>query len=63
MYACAKAGSLWLGSDELLQNGSSPTTASAPPFRLAPTKFAWRSASSARSSPGALPNQTPSTPS
>ena len=43
--------------------GSSPTMATTPPSGEAPAKTAWRRASLARSTPGALPYQTPTTPS
>ena len=46
-----------------LHAGSSPTSTTAPPFGLAPANTPWRRASPARSSPGALPYQTPTTPS
>ncbi|HAD26809.1 MAG TPA: hypothetical protein DDW95_12615 [Alphaproteobacteria bacterium] len=58
-----KLYSLWLGRLEDLAAGSSPTTASTPPFGLVPAKFACRIASPDRSSPGALPYQSPNTPS
>ncbi len=48
-----------LGSVDDLQLGSSPTTARPPPVRETPTKLPWRSASTARSRPGALPYQMP----
>ena len=50
-------------SVELLALGSSPTNATAPPVRDVPAYTAWRSASAARSTPGALPYQMPTTPS
>ena len=53
--APASSDSEALGSVEDLQPGSSPTTAMAPPVRETPTKLPWRSASAARSRPGALP--------
>ena len=51
------------GNVEDLALGSSPTRAMTPPWRWVPANTAWRMASDARSSPGALPYQTPMTPS
>ena len=63
MLRLARRDSDALGIVDDLQPGSSPTAAIAPPVRETPTKLPWRSASAARSSPGALPYQRPSTPS
>jgi hypothetical protein len=52
-----------LGSVEDLQIGSSPISATAPPRCAVPLTLPWRIASAARSSPGALPYQKPTTPS
>ncbi len=46
-----------------LHAGSSPTSTTAPPLELDPANTPCRSASPARSSPGALPYQKPTTPS
>ena len=46
-----------------LQEGSSPASASTPPFGAVPAEFACRSASPLRSTPGPLPYQMPKTPS
>ena len=43
--------------------GSSPASSTTPPVGLTPYIVMWRSASVARSTPGALPYQTPTTPS
>jgi hypothetical protein len=51
------------GSVLLFALGSSPTSATAPPLAEVPANTAWRSASLARSSPGALPYQMPMMPS
>ena len=51
------------GIVEDLALGSSPTMATTPPRGAAPANTAWRRASVARSTPGALPYQTPITPS
>ncbi len=51
------------GIVEDLAAGSSPTNASAPPPALDPANTPWRRASVARSRPGALPYQIPTTPS
>ena len=48
---------------ELLQEGSSPASASTPPRGAVPALLAWRSASPERSTPGPLPYQMPKTPS
>ena len=63
MCSAASVASAAEGKVEDLHDGSSPTSASAPPCGWVPAKFAWRSASAARSSPGFLPYQTPVTPS
>ena len=51
------------GMVELLAAGSSPTRATAPPCMEVPLYTAWRRASAARSTPGALPYQIPTMPS
>ena len=51
------------GMVEDLQLGSSPASTSTPPDGWAPHMLPWRSGSPARSTPGALPYQTPTTPS
>ena len=51
------------GTVEDFAFGSSPTRAIAPPCIAAPANTAWRNASAARSTPGALPYQMPTTPS
>ena len=48
---------------EDLAYGSSPTSITAPPSGDVPVSTAWRMASHARSSPGALPYHMPRTPS
>jgi hypothetical protein len=48
---------------EDLQEGSSPASASTPPFGAVPALLACRSASPLRSTPGPLPYQMPKTPS
>ena len=63
MCRSTRVASLELGSVDDLAAGSSPTTATTPPWRAVPANTAWRMASPARSSPGALPYQTPTTPS
>jgi hypothetical protein len=54
--------SLTAGTVEDLAAGSSQTSKSMPPRGFAPNMLACRSASVARSSPGPLPYQTPTTP-
>ena len=51
------------GTVELLHAGSSPMSASTPPFGDVPANTACLIASPARSRPGALPYQYPATPS
>ena len=51
------------GSVLLFALGSSPTSATAPPFAEAPANVACRNASLALSRPGALPYQMPTMPS
>src|SRR3954447_26430867 len=63
IWSEASVASPALGSVDDLQLGSSPTSASTPPVGEVPAKFAWRIASIARSRPGFLPYQTPTTPS
>ncbi len=59
----ASVASVALGRVEDLEAGSSPARATMPPRAPAPTKLPWRSASAARSTPGALPYHQPTTPS
>ena len=63
MCRSTSVASLELGSVDDLAAGSSPTIAITPPWRDVPAKTPWRIASPARSRPGALPYQTPTTPS
>ena len=63
MFRSARAESDAHGRVEDLAAGSSPTRTSAPPLGWAPIRFPCRSASVARSRPGALPYQMPITPS
>ena len=63
MFRSASAASDTHGRVEDLAAGSSPTRTSAPPRGCEPIRFPCRSASVARSRPGALPYQMPSTPS
>ena len=63
MAMSASAPSDAQGRVEDLAAGSSPTRTSAPPRGWEPIRFPCRSASVARSRPGALPYQMPSTPS
>ena len=59
----AAIGSQELGTVEDLHDGSSPMSATAPPSRAVPESMPWRIASAARSRPGFLPYQNPTTPS
>ena len=63
MPISASAVSELLGTVDDLATESSPTRTTAPPAGAAPPRLAWRSASVARSRPGALPYQMPTTPS
>ena len=63
MPSAASDRSLTAGTVDDLEAGSSPTRSSIPPRGLAPYMLACRRASVARSSPGPLPYQTPTTPS
>ena len=63
MCMSASAPAVEDGSVELFAAGSSPTIATAPPCIDVPAYTAWRSASVARSTPGALPYQMPTIPS
>ena len=63
MPSAASDRSLTAGTVEDLEAGSSPTSSSTPPRGLTPYMLACRSASVARSKPGPLPYQTPTTPS
>src|SRR5205807_6533341 len=61
--AAQNAGSLSLGMVELLHDGSSPASASTPPFFPTPAKLACLKMSPDRSTPGPLPYHMPRTPS
>ena len=61
--SAANERSLTTGTVDDLEAGSSPTKSSIPPRGLAPYMLACRRASVARSKPGPLPYQTPTTPS
>ena len=63
MPSSAIATSELLGTVEDLATESSPTMTSTPPPGSAPPRLPCRSASVARSRPGALPYQIPTTPS
>ena len=63
MPISAMAISELLGTVEDFAMESSPTRTSTPPVGCAPPRLPCRSASVARSSPGALPYQIPMTPS
>ena len=63
MYASASAGTEFDGSVEDFDEGSSPATASTPPRGVVPIHVPCLNASAERSTPGALPYQSPKTPS
>ncbi len=67
-YSTGRPRAARMGSDrdgrvDDFDAGSSPTRASTPPWRAVPANWACRMASPARSTPGDLPYQTPTTPS
>ena len=59
----ASERSLTAGTVDDFEAGSSPTSSSTPPRGFTPYMLACRMASVARSTPGPLPYQTPTTPS
>ena len=63
MPRAANERSLTAGTVEDLAAGSSPTSSTTPPRGCTPYMAMCRSASVARSTPGPLPYQTPTTPS
>ena len=63
MDASTIAYSLWCAVVEDSQAWSSPSSATTPPSFEVPARFAWRSTSPERSTPGPLPYQRQNTPS
>ena len=63
MEASTIAYSLWCAVVDDSQVWSSPSSATTPPSLDVPARFAWRSASPERSTPGPLPYHRQNTPS